>query len=88
MEEPSTVPGKKRLWWRIFLGVISALALVILVTTPELAALGFLFDPILLDVAILFFGTQFLLFGSQIRAFLSSAYTKLALGLKALGPRR
>lgn len=87
MPDNSAVRQQNRLWWRIFLGLISALALVVLVTTPELAALGFLFDPILLDVAILFFGTQFLLFGSQIRTFLTSAYSAAARGLKSLKPR-
>ena len=86
-EEPDTTP-KKRKWWRALLGVVAAVALVILVMNPELAALGFLFDPIMLDVAILFFGTQALLFSSQIRTFLITTYSGLVRRLKTLRLRR
>jgi hypothetical protein len=47
-----------------------AIALIVLVVNPERAALSFLFDPIILDVAILFFGTQMLLFNGQLRPLL------------------
>jgi hypothetical protein len=54
------------------LGVVAAGALFLLVVNPELAAFGFLFDPILLDVAIAFFSTQLILFNGQIRSFLTA----------------
>lgn len=70
------------------LGVVVALAVAILVLNPELAALGFLFDPVMLDVAILLFGTQLLLFNGQIRAFLTARYSIVVRRLKAIGRRR
>ena len=89
------MPGKavrgrrgKRLWWRALLGIVAALALVMLVLSPELAALGFLFDPIVLDVAIIFFGTQLLLFSDQVRLLLSATRSGVARGWKALRLKR
>ena len=87
MQDKSTTVRRKRKWWRALLGVVAAVALVLLVMNPELAALGFLFDPIMLDVAILFFGTQMLLFSGQIRAFLTTAYSGIVRRLKTLRPR-
>ena len=56
MPEKSFPVGRwKRQLWRTLLSVAAAVALVILVVNPELAALGFLFDPMLLDVAIVLF---------------------------------
>lgn len=82
------VSSWKRLWWRTFLGVVATVALVMLVMNPELAALGFLFDPIVLDVAIIFFGSQLLLFHGQIRTFLTATYASVLGRLKALRLRR
>ncbi|MGP1664688.1 MAG: hypothetical protein ACTS5I_01985 [Rhodanobacter sp.] len=73
---------------RVLLGATAAVALVILVVNPELAALSFLFDPVLLDVAILFFGTQILLFDGQIRSFFSTARANIAHYFKAIRSRR
>jgi hypothetical protein len=50
----------------------------ILVLNPELAFLGFLLDPVMLDVAILLLGTQLLLFNGQIRVFLAATYSRHA----------
>lgn len=74
----------KRRSWRALLGVVAAVALVILVMSPELAALGFLFDPILLDVAIVFFGTQLVVFKDQIWLFLIATGSGIAHRWKAL----
>lgn len=57
------------------LGVFATVALVMLVMNPELAALGFLFDPIVLDVAIVFLGTQLLLVNGQVRAYLGATWS-------------
>jgi hypothetical protein len=85
MPDKSVQPGKrKRLWWRALLGLVAAVALVILVVNPELAAIGFLFDPIVLDVAILFFGTQIVLFRDQIRLFLITTGSGISRCWKAL----
>ena len=70
MPEKSFPVGRWRRLRQTLLGVAAAVALVILVVNPGLAALGFLFDPMLLDVAIVLFGTQFLLFKGQVRSFL------------------
>jgi hypothetical protein len=89
MPEKSFPAGRwKRRWWRTLLGVVAAVALVMLVMNPELAALGFLFDPIVLDVAIMFLGTQLLLFNGHIRTFLIATYSSVIHGLKAIGRRR
>jgi uncharacterized membrane protein HdeD (DUF308 family) len=84
MQDKSATVRRKRKWWRAVLGVVAAVALVILVMNPELAALGFLFDPIMLDVAILLFGTQILLFSGQIPIFLTTAYSGLVRRLNTL----
>ncbi len=83
-ETSSTVGRPKRRWWRALLGVVAAVALVVLLLNPELAALGFLFDPVLLDVALVLFGTQLLLFNGQIRTFLSATCSSAKRGLKAM----
>ncbi len=76
-ENPSPLARLKRRWWRALLGVVAAAALVMLVMNPELAAMSFLFDPVLLDVAIVFLSTQMLLFNSQIRAFFAATWSRL-----------
>lgn len=89
MPEKSSPVGRwRRLLWRTLLGVAAAVALVILVVNPELAALGFLFDPMLLDVAIVLFGTQLLLFNGQIRSFFAATCSSVVRRLKAVRPRR
>ena len=89
MPEKSSPKGRwKRLSWRTLLGVVATVALVILVVNPELAALGFLFDPIVLDVAIVFLGTQVLLFNGQIRAFVTATRSSIVRRLKAVRLRR
>lgn len=89
MPEKSSPAGRpKRRWWRALLGVVAALALVVLVMNPELAALGFLFDPILLDVALVLFGTQLVLFNGQIRTFLTAICSSAMRRLKAIRLRR
>ena len=50
--------------------------------------LGFLLDPLILDVAILLLGAQLLLFNGQIRAFLVSAYSGITCRLSAFRLRR
>jgi len=87
-EKSSPMDRWKRLRWRILLGVVATVALVMLVLNPELAALGFLFDPIVLDIAILFLGTQLLLFHGQIRTFLTATYSSIVRRLKAVRQRR
>ncbi len=87
-EGSSPVSRRKRSWWRIFLGVVTTVAVVMLVMNPELAALGFLFDPVLLDVAIVFFGSQLLLFNSQVRTFLTATCSSVARRFEALRLRR
>ncbi len=82
------VKRRKQLWWRALLGAVATVALVMLVLNPELAALSFLFDPIVLDVAILFFGTQILLFNDQIQVFLTATCSSVARCWKALRLRR
>ncbi|MEO6926313.1 MAG: hypothetical protein ABI129_06545 [Rhodanobacter sp.] len=74
----------KRKWWRLLLGVVAAAALVMLVMNPELAALSFLFDPIVLDVAIVFLGTQLLLFNGQIRSLFAAAHSRIMDRLRAI----
>jgi hypothetical protein len=68
--------------------VVAAGALVLLVVNPELAALGFLFDPILLDVAIVFFSTQLILFNGQIRSFLTAGFSSVVRRLKTVRLKR
>ena len=70
------------------LGVTATVALIILVVSPELAALGFLFDPMLLDVAIVFFGAQILLFNGQIRSFFAATCSSVVRRLKSVRTRR
>lgn len=67
----------KQRWFQTLLLAIAAVALLVLVVNPELAALSFLFDPIMLDVAIVFFGTQLLLFNGQIRVLLAALSTNI-----------
>lgn len=89
MPEKSSPVGRwRRLSWRTLLSVAAAVALVILVVNPELAALGFLFDPMLLDVAIVLFGTQLALFNGQIRSFFAVTCSSVVRRLKAVRPRR
>lgn len=71
-EKSLPVGRRKRRWWRVLLAVIAMLALLMLVMNPELAALGFLFDPIVLDVALVFLGAQLLQFNGQIRSFFAA----------------
>lgn len=78
----------KRRWWRILLGVVAAVALVMLVMNPELAALSFLFDPIVLDVAIVFLGTQLLLFNGQIRSLFAATCSRIMCHLRAARLKR
>lgn len=78
----------KRSWWRMLLGVIAAVALILLIVNPELAAMGFLFDPVLLDVALVFFGTQLMFFNGQVRLFFSAAGSSIVRRLKASTLRR
>lgn len=87
-EGSSPVSRRKRSWWRLFLAVISTVALVMLVLNPELAALGFLFDPVVLDVAIVFFGSQLLLFNEQVRTFLTAACSSVVRRFKTLRLKR
>lgn len=87
-EKSSPVGRAKRRWWRTLLGVIAAVALVVLVVNPELAALGFLFDPILLDMALVIFGTQLVLFNGQLRTFLTATGSSAMHRLKAIRLRR
>ena len=82
-EELSAVGRLKRRSWRTLLVAVAAVALVVLVLFPELAALSFLFDPVLLDVAIMFFGTQLLLFKGQIWPFFDATYSKIVHFFKA-----
>ncbi|WEN16578.1 hypothetical protein PY254_07910 [Rhodanobacter sp. AS-Z3] len=70
------------------LAVTATFAIVILITTPELAALSFLFDPVLLDVALLFFGTQLLLFHGQRRSFFAVTRANIMRCFKPIGSRR
>jgi xanthine/uracil permease len=89
MPEKSSPIGRwKRLLWRILLGAVAMVALIMLVVNPELAALGFLFDPIVLDVAIMLLGTQLLLFNGQIRAFSTVTCSNVVRRLKAVRLRR
>ena len=89
MPEKSSPIGRwKRLLWRILLGAVAMVALIMLVVNPELAALGFLFDPIVLDVAIMLLGTQLLLFHGQIRAFSTATCSNVVRRLKAVRLRR
>lgn len=76
MPAESSLRGRLKRWcWRILLCVVAVFALAVLVFNPELAALSFLFDPIILDVAILFLGTQMLLFNGQIRSCLAGMWS-------------
>ncbi len=89
MPEKSFPVGRpKRRWWRALLGVVAALALLVLDMTPELAALRFLIDPILLDAALVLFGAQLLLFNGQIRIFLTATCSGVIPRLKAIRLRR
>ena len=64
----------KQPWWRVVIGALIAVAATLLIMNPELAVLGFLLDPLILDVAILLLGAQLLLFNRQIQAFCVSTY--------------
>lgn len=86
-QTPSTASPNRK-WWRLLLGAVTAVALVLLFVSPELAALGFLFDPALLDVALLLFGTQLMLFNGHIQALLSATWSGLARRLKGRSTRR
>ena len=52
LENNSSASGERRSWWRKLLGVVIAVAVVITILNPEMAFLGFLLDPLILDVAI------------------------------------
>ena len=89
MPEDLSALGKlKRRWWKALLGAVAAVALIMLVMNPELSALSFLFDPIVLDVAIVFLGTQLLLFNGQIRSIFATICSNLARRFKALRLKR
>ena len=83
-----TIRRPKRRWRRTLLGAVAAVALVMLVMNPELAALSFLFDPIVLDVAIVFLGTQLLLFNDQIRSFFAATCSRIMGYVKAVRLKR
>lgn len=59
-----------------------------LVMSPELAALSFLFDPVVLDVAIVFLGTQLLLFNGQIQSFFAATGSNILRRVKAINLNR
>jgi len=73
-----------RPWWRTLLGVVVVAVVTILVLNPELAFLGFLLDPVMLDVAILLLGAQLILFNGQVRTFLVGTYSGVARHLSAV----
>ena len=87
-EESSAVGRLKRRSWRVLLFAVVAVSLVVLVSFPELAALGFLFDPVLLDVAIMFFGTQLVIFNGQIRSFFGATYSRIVHCFKTVRLKR
>ena len=87
-EELSREGRLKQRWRRALLVIAATMAIVILVMTPELAALSFLFDPVLLDVALLFFGTQLLLFHRQIGSFFAATSASIARRFKAIRSKR
>jgi hypothetical protein len=88
LEKISPAGRWKQPWWRTLLGVVVAVVVTILVLNPELAFLGFLLDPLILDVAILLLGTQLLLFNRQITAFLVATYTGITRRLSTVRLRR
>jgi hypothetical protein len=88
LEKTSPVGRWRRPWWRKLLGVVIAVVVAVTILNPELAFLGFLLDPLILDVAILLLGAQLLLFNGQIRAFLVSTYSGITRHLSAVGLRR
>jgi len=88
LEKTSPAGRWNRPWWRTLLGVVVAVVVTILVLNPELAFLGFLLDPVMLDVAILLLGTQLLLLNGQIRTFLVGTYSGIARRLSAVRLRR
>jgi hypothetical protein len=88
LEKISPAGRWRRPWWRTLLGVVVVVIVTILVLNPELAFLGFLLDPVMLDVAILLFGTQLLLLNDQIRTFLVTTYSRIARRLSAFRLRR
>lgn len=87
-KKPAAVTRFKRRGWRVLLGAVAMVAVLVLVMVPELAALGFLFDPILLDVAIMLFATQFVMFRGQIKSLLATAGSVLMRGLRTLKLKR
>lgn len=82
-EKASSAARPKRSWWRMLLGVVAAVALVLLIVNPELAALGFLFDPVLLGAALVLFGTQLMLLNGHIRPFFSATCSGVVRRLNA-----
>lgn len=85
MQEELSPEGRlTQRWRRALLTIAATIAIVILVMTPELVALSFLFDPVLLDVALLFFGTQLLLFHGQIRSFFAATSASIVRRLKRI----
>lgn len=87
-EDLSSTGRLKRRWWKIVLSAIAAVALVMLVMNPELAALSFLFDPVVLDVAIVFLGTQLVLFNGQIRSFFAATWSRIMHRVRATRLKR
>ena len=88
LEKYSSTSGSKRSWWRKALGAVIVVAVAITILNPEMAFLGFLLDPLILDVAILLLGAQLLLFSGHIRAFFVSTYSGITRRLSAVKRRR
>jgi hypothetical protein len=88
LEKISPAGRWRRPGLRTLLGVVVVMVVAILVLNPELAFLGFLLDPVMLDVAILLFGTQILLLNGQIRTFLVTTYLGIARRLSVFRLRR
>ena len=77
----------RRPWWRVLAGVVITVAATIFIMIPELTLLGFLVDPLILDVAILLFGTQLFLSSAQIRAFFVSTNAGIGRCVSSFGRR-
>jgi hypothetical protein len=88
MQRNSSTSGWKRSWWRKLISVLVVVAVVLTIMSPELAFLGFLLDPLILDVSLLLFGAQLLLFSGHIKAFVVSAYLGMRRRLPVFRLRR
>ena len=87
-EKTSSASRWSRPWWPKLIGVVIAVMVLVTILNPELAFLGFLLDPLILDVAILLLGAQLLSFNRQIMTFFVATYSGITRRLSVFRLKR